>query len=56
MNEIEFLDVRTKQLSCLMHILQSDSHELKPQIWPLIINIVTSIVDIWYWFNNFMHF
>lgn len=47
MNEIKFLDVSTKQLNCLMHILQSDSHQLKPQIWPSIINIVTSIVDNW---------
>uniref|UniRef100_A0A915D9Y5 Mon2 C-terminal domain-containing protein n=1 Tax=Ditylenchus dipsaci TaxID=166011 RepID=A0A915D9Y5_9BILA len=46
MSEVEFVDVRTKQLDCLMHVLlESDSQQLMPQIWPLIVGIVTSIVD-----------
>lgn len=45
MSEIEFLDVKTKQLDCLMHVLQSDDLQLKAPIWPLIMGIVTTIVD-----------
>ncbi|KAI6171974.1 hypothetical protein M3Y98_00921500 [Aphelenchoides besseyi] len=45
MSEIEYTDVRSKQLDCLSHILQSDSRQLSSQLWPLIVRIVTSVVE-----------
>ncbi|KAI6196194.1 Protein MON2-like protein [Aphelenchoides besseyi] len=45
MSEIEYTDVRSKQLDCLSHILQSDSRQLNSQLWPLIVRIVTSVVE-----------
>lgn len=45
MGEIEYIDVRSKQLTCLMHVLQSDRCHFHAQLWPLIIRIVTSVVE-----------
>jgi hypothetical protein len=45
MSEIEYTDVRSKQLDCLMHVLQSDRCHFHPQLWPLIVRIVTSVVE-----------
>jgi hypothetical protein len=45
MSEIEYVDVKSKQLDCLMHILQSESQRLKAELWPTIIRIVTTIVE-----------
>ncbi|KAL3080285.1 hypothetical protein niasHS_012390 [Heterodera schachtii] len=42
--EIEFLDVRAKQLDCLMRILQSDSRPIEPSLWPSVVQIVSSVV------------
>ncbi|KAI6238586.1 Protein MON2-like protein [Aphelenchoides fujianensis] len=45
MSEVEHTDVRSKQLDCLLHILHSDSRQLHSQLWPMIVRIVTSVVE-----------
>lgn len=45
MNEVEYVDVRSKQLDCLMHVLQSDRCNFHSSLWPLIVRIVTSVVE-----------
>uniref|UniRef100_A0A914IBJ8 Protein MON2 homolog n=1 Tax=Globodera rostochiensis TaxID=31243 RepID=A0A914IBJ8_GLORO len=43
-NEIEYLDVRVKQLDCLMRILQADSRPIEAPLWSSVLQIVTSVV------------
>uniref|UniRef100_A0A914UNH9 Protein MON2 homolog n=1 Tax=Plectus sambesii TaxID=2011161 RepID=A0A914UNH9_9BILA len=43
--EIEFADVRQKQIDCLMQIIQSRGQQLKPELWPTVITIVGSVVS-----------
>ncbi|KAI6230234.1 Protein MON2-like protein [Aphelenchoides fujianensis] len=45
MSDVEHTDVRSKQLDCLLHILHSDSRQLHSQLWPMIVRIVTSVVE-----------
>ncbi|CAD5226469.1 unnamed protein product [Bursaphelenchus xylophilus] len=45
MSDSEYVDVRSKQLDCLLNVLQSDRHHLHPQLWPTVIEIVTTVVD-----------
>lgn len=44
-SEIYFLDVRAKQLDCLMRILQTESSPIEAPLWPMVLQIVTSIVS-----------
>lgn len=45
MCEVEFVDVRRKQMDCLMNVLQSAGQQLTPEQWPTVIDIVANIVD-----------
>lgn len=45
MSEVEFVDVKSKQLSCLMHVLQSDNRHIHAKLWPPIIHMVTAVVE-----------
>uniref|UniRef100_A0A0N5A8N7 Protein MON2 homolog n=1 Tax=Syphacia muris TaxID=451379 RepID=A0A0N5A8N7_9BILA len=43
--EIEYPDVRKKQMECLMSLLQSAGQQLTAEQWPTVIEIVASIVS-----------
>lgn len=45
MSDSDYVDVRSKQLDCVMAVLQSDRHHLHAQLWPTIIHIVTVVVE-----------
>lgn len=45
MSEIEYIDVRRKQIECLLNILQSGGQQLTSDQWPTIIEIIRVIVD-----------
>lgn len=52
MCEVEFADVRRKQMECVMNILQCDGQQLTPEQWPAIIEIVAAIVNNRYNFDE----
>ncbi|KAL3981528.1 Guanine nucleotide exchange factor in Golgi transport N-terminal family protein [Acanthocheilonema viteae] len=44
MSEIEYIDVRRKQIECLVNVLQSAGQELTSDQWPTVIEIVRVVV------------
>lgn len=45
MCEIEYADVRQRQIECLINIVQSKGQQLRSHLWPTIINVVGSFVN-----------
>lgn len=45
MCEIEYPDVRRKQMECLMNLLQSSGQQFASEQWPTVIEILASIVS-----------
>ncbi|TMS38446.1 hypothetical protein L596_005171 [Steinernema carpocapsae] len=43
--EVQYSDVRRKQLECLMFVLQSNGQQLSPGLWITVIEIVGALVD-----------
>lgn len=44
MSEIEYIDVRRKQIECLVNVLQSAGQQLTSDQWPTVIEIVRVVV------------
>ncbi|KAH7729488.1 hypothetical protein AAVH_02963 [Aphelenchoides avenae] len=45
MSEVEYVDVKSRQVDCLMAVLQSNGHDIQQALWPTIIRIVAAVVD-----------
>lgn len=45
MSEVDYTDVKIRQMDALMSILQSTGHDVQQELWPLVIRIVAAVVD-----------
>lgn len=45
MSEVEYVDVKSRQVDCLMSVLSSNGHDIQQVLWPTIIRVVAAIVD-----------
>ncbi|VDN06425.1 unnamed protein product [Thelazia callipaeda] len=56
MSEIEYVDVRRKQIECLLIVLQSAGQQFTADQWPTVIDTVRVVVEgkLWFAFNVFI--